>query len=120
MLTSYDPSAAKSMDTVHVVELTFMSWDHKAVHTARVGGNCPGVPECIDVAIDQIIDKLPTRLKNEDGSEYDCPPTLVLADETGENMLLIDENADPEKYFEDLLKEVLVGVRIVGLEPVES
>lgn len=117
MLENYDPNEARSFDTVHVVELTFMSWDRKAVLKARVGGNCQGVEHCIDVAIDQIIDGLPTVLKNEDGSEYRCPPTLVLTDETGENSLLIDENSDVEKPFEDVLREVLVGIRIVGLEP---
>ena len=111
---------ARSIETVHVVELTFMCWDRTATLTARVGGDCPGLPDCIDVAVDQIIDNLPTTMKNEDGTEYRCPPTLVLKDETGEQSLLVDENSDVETPFEEQLKEMLVGARIVALERTEG
>ena len=102
------------MRTEAIVELTFMAWDHTAVHTVRIGGNQPGLGNMIGIAIDRVIDGLPTGPGGGDS------PEMTLTREADGARMSVDRNTDPEREFEELLKEMLVGARILAIEDADG
>ena len=109
MIEHHDPNRARSMGTAALIELTFMAWDHAAVHTVRIGGNVPGLGNMLEIAIDQVIDQLPISLTEGDS------PEMTLTRQTDGARMSVDRNTNPEQEFEEMLKEMLVGARIVAL-----
>lgn len=116
----HDPNRARSPGTVAVVELTFRAWEHSAVHTVRIGGNVPGLGNMLGIAIDQVIANLPIFLRDGDDGAFTGGPALMLAREADGACMSIDAAGAPGGDLSELLRELLVGARIVALEEAGS
>lgn len=96
-----------------VVRVTLGTWDHRAVLEARVGGNCRGLDvfgTAVEDLFDNRLEKGPEFTDDETGKTL-CPRRLTLTDPKG-GTLLMDEIVN-----EDELKDLVVAVELVGVEP---
>lgn len=96
---NYDPNLTTSGNmAVQTVELTFQQWDYKATFTTTVGGNCRGY-DIFDSALDSVFEEL----GGEDGG-------MLLSRENGDTLSV-------ELWEDNIMKDMLVGVRILAIEP---
>lgn len=89
------------------VEIHLMQWDSEARHTVVVGGNCKGAG-IFDAAIGSLYEKLPCI--DRDGEEV---PYIILKDAAGNELWCEDE----ENHHDEWLKNMVVGMRIIAIEP---
>jgi len=96
---NYDPNLTTSgRMATQTIELTFQQWEYTATFTTTVGGNCRGY-NIFDAAIDNVFEDL----GGEDGE-------MTLKKENGDTLAV-------ELWEDDIMKDMLVGARIVAIEP---
>jgi hypothetical protein len=100
-LLAYDPNIRWARQRVR---LTLKQWDYATTLETTVCGNCQGF-EIFDSAISNAWEALPTR-----GADI---AYVALARADGDTL----ECADDEMRGDDWLKEMVVGIEIVGQEP---
>ena len=104
MIENYDTNEASSFGTVHVYEVTFMSWEHRAVYEVEVGGNVVGF-DLFDSAIDRVYDALPTV------PPYNIP-ALVFVDPNGEDTHIVEQgySGESDTMGDRFLKDMVTGI----------
>jgi len=104
---NYDPNLIRSFNARQTVRLTFACWDYSKSFEIEIGGNCGGM-DVIEAAIDNILDKLPTR-------EWDDELSVLELEKVVDGELHILECEDEESQYADWLKSMLVGAEIIAI-----
>lgn len=90
------------------VEITLQVLAYQAATVVGVGGNCHGA-DVMESAIEKLADELLC-----DAESDDRPARITLRDASG-NTLFVE--SDYEEHHEQWLKQMVVGVRIIGYQP---
>lgn len=109
LVANYDPNICNGF-AYHTVEVVLGKWDYKATHVVRVGGNCSGL-DVMECAVGNLYYKLP-----EEWFGGETLVTVVLTNNAGEELLCQDDDG----LGEDWLREMVIGVRVIGLQSEEE
>lgn len=109
---NYDPNRARSFDVADLVEVTLGCWEYRLTTTVSVRGNCQGFTN-LEAAVGQLYEKPEVvqerNTRNEGGFAV---LYVVLTNDKGDMLEIEDEDDRQEEW----LKDLVVGLRIVGQE----